>query len=153
MTRSSLFLATGLFAILLSSLWLAHAFSGTEQPMPQFGISLTTDRATYASQEEPIAIAMTLTIANRTGEPVEFNFTSAQRYDFAIADEQGDEVWRWSAERMFAQMLGTEALGPGEELVYGEVGEVSLEPGSYTVTGTLTATDRPMSATLTVKVK
>jgi hypothetical protein len=122
--------------------------------MPHFGITLTTDRAIYASGDQPLAIAMTLNIVNHTDEPVEFNFSSAQRYDLAIADEHGDEVWRWSAERMFAQMLGAEILGPGnEEASYSERHEGILAHGIYRITGTLTAIDRPLLAEIAIEVR
>lgn len=153
MTRWPLFVAGVTFAILLPILWIAHAFSGTEPPMSQFGISLTTDRAVYDSGGQPLAATLTLKVSNHTDEAVEFNFTSAQRYDFSIADEQGDELWRWSAERMFAQVMGTEVQEPGEERVYAEVCELTLGPGGYTATGELTATDRPMYASLTFSVR
>ena len=36
-----------------------------------------------------------------------------------MVDAEGQEVWRWSNERIFAQVLGQETLGPGlEEILY-----------------------------------
>ena len=116
-----------------------------------FGVSLTTDKASYAAGE---SIVMELIVFNRTAESITFDFRNAQHYDFIIEDAEGNSVWRWAEGRMFAQMLGEETLGPGrEEVAYTETYAGPLEPGGYKVTGILVASDRTISASITITIR
>ncbi len=82
------------------------------------------------------------TVKNDTQELVTFNFTSGQRYDFTLTDEQGIEVFRMSSVSMYTQALGEENLSPGEELEYNiQVPEANLEPGTYTLEVWMTSTE------------
>ena len=112
-------------------------------------VSLTTDKFHYASGE-PIAI--TLTVANRAPPPITLGFTSGQRYDFAIEDAAGKTLWRWAADKGFIQVLGEETLEAGGKLVYQERFTERLGPGTYRIIGRLVASDRPLSAAVTVTV-
>lgn len=82
------------------------------------------------------------TVKNDTQEAVTFNFTSGQRYDFTLTDEQGNEVFRMSSVSMYTQALGEEILSQGEELQYEiQVPEANLEPGTYTLEVWMTPTE------------
>ena len=116
-----------------------------------YGVSMTTDKMSY-SMGEPIT--MTLKIFNYTEEDIVFQFNSAQRYDFIIKDEEGNEIWRWSKDMMFAMMLGEEVLGPtNPEVTY--IGEYTnnLSPGYYKINGIFVAQEKPMSGSIVVEVK
>jgi hypothetical protein len=81
-------------------------------------------------------------------------FRDSQRYDFLIWSAQDQEVWRWSANQMFAQLLGQETLSPdGGKLTYRVVARATLRRGSYTVTGVVPAIDTQMSARLEVTIR
>ena len=115
------------------------------------GVSVITGKATYAAGD---TIILKLSVFNSTEEKVTFHFSDAQRYDFVVEDQKGKKIWRWSEGRMFAQVLGEEALGLGREKVsYTGKFRGTLEPGSYHVTGILVAKDRPMSASVSIIVK
>jgi hypothetical protein len=124
----------------------------TNYPSKGFGLSIATDKAIY-HPEDPITI--TLTVFNYTEDRVIFTFTSTQRYDFFIRQE-GREIWRWSAERFFALVMGEERIQPGKSLVYTETyrAKDKLTPGIYSITGMLTCRDsaKPMQATIHVKI-
>ena len=118
---------------------------------PGFRVSLVTDKPVYASGE-PIRIVFE--IANHTETPVRLDFASAQRFDVAIADEAGTEVWRWSAGRMFAQMLGQEFLGSEwRSLTYEAMFTGVLSPGPYRIKAWLTDGSGDFSATLGIQVQ
>ena len=121
------------------------------EPM-SFGVSVMTDKPSYAEGE---LIMMTLTVFNDDAEQtVTFHFSSAQRYDFVIEDDTGIKVWRWSDERIFAQVLGQEMVGLGQkELTYSATYEGKLTPSSYKVTGILRSQDKPMSEGISIMVK
>jgi hypothetical protein len=112
---------------------------------------LTSSKAVYAEGEP---VELTLQVVNRGPRPVTLQFRDAQRYDFLIQNAQGQEVWRWSANQMFAQILGQETLSSdGGELTYRVVARATLRRGSYTVTGVVPAMDAQMSARLEVTIQ
>lgn len=114
-------------------------------------VSVTTDKATYRNGEP---ITMTLQVSSRTGEEVLLQFLSAQRFDFAIRDAKGRQLWRWSEGQVFAQVLGTEALGPARpQITYQAQFRGNLAPGWYSLEATLVAKDRPLSASLLIQVQ
>lgn len=117
----------------------------------KFGVSLMTDKTTYAVGEP---ITMALKVFNNTEEEITFHFNTSQRYDFVIADEEENKIWRWSRDRMFAMVLGEETLGPDNpEVTYTAQYKSELSPGYYKITGILVAVDRPMRGSLTILVK
>ena len=133
-------------------LWLtAYGNTTSEQRNINYGISMMTDKMNY-SVGEPIT--MTLKIFNSTQEDITFHFNTSQRYDFIIEDEEGNEIWRWSKERMFAMVLGEDTLGPNNpEATYTAEYKDRLSPGYYKITGILVAQDKPMSGNVIIIVK
>jgi intracellular proteinase inhibitor BsuPI len=112
-------------------------------------MSLATDQPRYQLGQP---ITLSLTVSNPTGQPVVMRFNSAQRCDFTIQDQRGNTLWQWGADRMFAQVLGEETLGPGGSTVYRERFGGHLPPGTYRAIGTLLATGGHLSAEAPVTV-
>jgi hypothetical protein len=140
-------------AVFLSlGLWLtSYGDTTSEERNMNYGISMMTDKMSY-SVGEPIK--MTLKIFNYTEEDVAFHFNTSQRYDFIIEGEEGNEVWRWSEGRMFAQMLGEEILGPSNPIIiYTAEYKDRVSPGYYKITGVLIAQDKSMSGSIFIEVK
>jgi len=129
----------------------AYGNATSERINVNYGISMMADKMSY-SVGEPIK--MTLKIFNYTEENVAFHFNTSQRYDFIIEDEEGNKIWRWSQDMMFAMALGEETLGPNNpEITYAIEYKDKLSPGYYKVTGILVAKDRPMSGSIIIEVK
>ena len=84
-------------------------------------------------------------ITNTSNQPVELEFSSGQRYDFAVRNATG-VVWRWSADRSFMQMLGTETIPAGGSLKYEERAPIAAA-GSYTATAELVSSSHPVRQT------
>ena len=143
-----------IFAVVLTSFGLcleAYGNSPLEETNMSYGISITTDKINY-SIDDPII--MTVKIFNYTEEDIAFYFNTSQRYDFIIEDEEGNEVWRWSKDRMFAMVLGEEVIGPyNPEVIYTAEYNDRLGPGYYKVTGIFIAENRPMSGSIIIEVK
>ena len=133
-------------------LWLvAYGNITSEERNMNYGVFVATDKMSY-SMGEPIT--MTLKIFNYTEEDIVFYFNSAQRYDFIIEDEEGNEVWRWSKNMMFAQMLGEEILGPDNpEIIYTLKYQSKLSSGYYKINGIFVAQEKPMSGSIVVEVQ
>ena len=132
--------------------WLtAYGNTTSEETNMNYGISMTTDKMNY-SVGEPIK--MMFKVFNYTEENVVFHFNGSQRYDFIIEDEEGNEIWCWSKDMMFAMVLDEETLGPDNlEGIYTAEYKDRLSPGYYKVTGIFVARDRPMSGSIIIEVK
>jgi hypothetical protein len=112
---------------------------------------LRATKGVYA-QGEPLEL--TLEVVNRSPRPVTLGFPTSQRYDLLIQNAQGQEVWRWSADRMFAQMLGQEVLSPnGGKLTYHVVVREKIPRGAYTAIGVVPAVDARLSARLDITIQ
>lgn len=88
------------------------------------------------------SVVFVLQVTNTTDAPIELEFPSGQSFDFVVSEGER-EIWRWSADQMFTQALREEVLGAGETETY----RAAWTPppslsGSFTVVGTLTASDR-----------
>lgn len=103
-------------------------------------------------------LRMTLSLRNNSGQPLQLSFPTSQRYDFVVRHDGGQEVWRWSADKVFAQVLGEETLAPGEILTFEEVwdqrdnsgNQVAL--GRYLIEGIIVGCPPDTSCRLTASV-
>ena len=143
-------IVVSVFSSLGLGLW-ASGNTTSEEGNTNYGISILTDKISYFVGEP---IIMTLKIFNYTEEYIVFYFNTSQRYNFIIENEEGNEVWRWSKDRMFAMVLEEETLGPTTpEIIYTLKYQGKLSPGYYKVTGIFVAKDRPMSGSIIIEVK
>jgi hypothetical protein len=94
-----------------------------------------------------------LRLVNRSQEVAVLEFTSGQRYDLLVVNGSGDTVWRWSDGRGFIQALGQERVAAGDALLYAERVPAPVEPGQYVVVGLLTASNAPLRAETTVRIR
>jgi hypothetical protein len=85
-------------------------------------------------------VTLDFRVANGGGSPVKLTYGTSQRYDFVVVDEAGAEVWRWSAERMFAQAVTEETLAAGAAVEYREVW-VAPKRGRYRAVASLVSLD------------
>ncbi|RNF38966.1 BsuPI-related putative proteinase inhibitor [Planococcus salinus] len=84
------------------------------------------------------------TLTNETEEAVTFEFTSGQRFDFSLTNNDGEQVFLLSSVSAYIQALGEETLEPDEELDYEfDVPELELEPGTYELEAWLTPKEGP----------
>jgi hypothetical protein len=86
-------------------------------------------------------VRLVLHVTNPTNQPVALEFSSGQRYDFAIRTAAGQDVWTWSADKSFIQALGTETVASGGTLNYSEVWEPGNRRGSFVAIARLTSTN------------
>ncbi|MDN7246428.1 BsuPI-related putative proteinase inhibitor [Planococcus shenhongbingii] len=148
-----------LLMLLLSSLLLLAACGANEKSAENPPEKPTTNEGTSggiaAGAPEPAIKQLDdqtylYTVKNQTEKPLTFDFTSSQRYDFALLDESGDQVFLQSSVSMYAQALGEETIKQAEELSYPlEVPPLDLEPGTYTLEVWLTPEQGPAFRTET----
>jgi hypothetical protein len=90
-------------------------------PTPRFpfegpiGIDLTTFGA-FFEEGEPIQLGITVAVR----EPMTLYYRTSQRYDLAVINSEGQEVWRWSRDRAFAQVTGEVPLEANGMLSFAE---------------------------------
>ncbi|HSR43369.1 MAG TPA: BsuPI-related putative proteinase inhibitor [Longimicrobiales bacterium] len=123
------------FAFLLGTACVGGGSGGESGADDPLGASLGVE-------PDPVApgarLRLRLDVTNRSDTTVSLDFTSGQRFDFAL--RRGDEdVARWSADRSFVQILGTEAYPASETRVYEGSLTAPSEPGDYTAVGWLTS--------------
>ena len=114
--------------------------TATGPPFPfegPVGIDVTTYGAFF---DQGAPVQLTITVA--ASESVTLYYRTAQRYDIVITDQEGQEVWRWSKDKAFGEVLGEEALEENELLTFSESWDQRDNDGqpapaaNYTVTAT-----------------
>lgn len=90
------------------------------------------------------ATTLRLHVTNISSEPVELEFSSGQRYDFAVTTEAGESLWTWSADKSFMQALQTETLAPGASLRFSEAWPSEGRRGRFIGIGRVTSTNEPV---------
>ena len=113
-------------------------------------VSVTTGRQTYTTGD---VIELTLALQNNSDQPSVLDFSTGQRYDFAILRTPADTVWYWSKERMFMQMLGQDTVQPNQVLVYREQVSPQLPAGTFTIVGRIVAQDQTLMASAVIVVQ
>lgn len=102
-------------------------------------VRVKTDRREYTSGE---TVEITLILFNESSDHVKLDFTSNQRCDFIVLKED-QEVWRWSKDKVFAMVLGSLVLRPGDRQTYTEEWKPLNEPsGEYELVGVVTSRPR-----------
>lgn len=88
-------------------------------------------------------VHLELHVTNVTSGPLVLEFSTSQRYDFAVDHLNGEGAFRWSAERSFAQALGTEELATGESRRY-TASWAAPRSGQYVATAWLVSSGHPV---------
>ena len=141
---------SGLLAVLACSRQdAAPPVAGNVVTDSTLAATLTTDRPAYAPGDP---ITLRLVLRNASAAPQTLEFSSAQRYDFAIEDTRAP-VWRWSASQMFAQVLGEETVAAGDSLAYSEQFKGELPAGPYRAVGTIVRMGTTITAAAEFQVR
>lgn len=120
---------------------------------PDVVLRVATDAQRYQTGDTA-AVAMVVLPRDQTAT---VEFRTAQRFDFAAFG--GDrQVWRWSAERMFAQVLGEETYHRDDPVLYVITWDLKdndgepLPAGRYEVHGELAAHPPLCSPAVTIEI-
>jgi len=92
---------------------------GLASPAEGARLSLCLDIPNQNESGAPVTF--TLYVTADGSEPSTLLYRNAQRYDFAVVDSLGREIWRWSLGKAFAEVVGEDTLAPGETLAFSEV--------------------------------
>lgn len=94
-----------------------------------------------------------LHVTNRGDKNLELMFPSGQTHEFAVTDETGHEVWRWSEGRMFTQALQSKLLAGEETATYTETWNPGTRTGRFTVVATLRSTSHTVLQTAEFEIR
>ncbi len=120
--------------LVVVSLGAAATQTTVDQVEGNLRVEASIPRVAYASGE---LVDVTLTVHNRGERPITITFASGQRYDLLIRRPRGDEVWRWSHDKAFTQIVQTLALRAGEAVSFKEAWDQRdlqgrrVDPGTY----------------------
>jgi len=109
-------------------------------PTPRFpfegpiGIDLTAFGA-FFDEGEPIQLIVTVAVR----DPMTLYYRTSQRYDLVVTNSEGQEVWRWSRDRAFAQVTEEVPLEENGTLSFAETWDQrdndgqQVPPGNYRI--------------------
>jgi len=126
---------------------------------PEFDADITVGQKIYSTAEDD-AIEVKMTLHNKSENKYIMRFPTAQHFDFIIEDEKNRELYRWSADKMFAAKLSTIIVNANEKLTYPgqepllipiSLGGDSLAAGKYRLIGVVTA-EKPIRISTTFEV-
>ena len=120
-------------------------FIGLNQPKRMLWPSIYLGKPAGAlvrfHEDEPVPISFQ--VVNCGTEPVRVTYASSQRYDIVVEDDDDNEVWRWSRDKLFTQAISEEEFESFTSVTYFELwdkrdNEGNLLPaGRYEVTASL----------------
>jgi hypothetical protein len=113
-----------------------RAGAASKSSAPKVNTRLTVDPKAHE-------VRLALDVANVSKKHVELVFPNGQRYDFAVVDSTGREVWRWSNGRLFTQIVQNKELPSGNAMQVSETWSDAV-PGRYTAVATLKSTNYPV---------
>lgn len=127
---------TILSAILIALLTMTASAAPVTVERTEGNLALTASVAKRIfAPGEPVSIRFS--IRNAAGGALGVMFTSGQRFDFIVRRSRGDEVWRWSHDKAFIQVIQTATLGPQEALAFSGTWDQRdfqgrhVDPGAY----------------------
>ena len=88
-------------------------------------------------------VRFAIEVTNDSRKAVELDFPDGRTHDFAVIDENGREVWRWSAGRMFTQGMQNRLLEAHDSAVYTERWQPPTK-GRYTLVAQLHSENYPV---------
>ncbi|HUE77076.1 MAG TPA: BsuPI-related putative proteinase inhibitor [Longimicrobiales bacterium] len=124
----------------------AGAADGTEEAMHG------DIAASVQVQVHTDTVRLRLHVTNTGTRPIDFTFPTSQRYDFVVATDTGERVWRWSDEMMFAQVISEVALAPGETWDFEAAWEPGNRAGLFQVLGEVTASEHDVRQRMTFEL-
>ena len=98
------------------------------------------------------AVHFALRVINEGDRKIELNFTNGMTHDFAVLDERGRQVWRWSDGRLFTSAYQNKVLRSDDTLSFNESWK-PLAPGRYTAVARLASQNYPQEQRVTFAVR
>jgi hypothetical protein len=99
-------------------------------------------------------VTLELRIENKSTEIKKLTFNTAQKYDFWAVDSSGEEVWRWSRDKSFLQVVEELQIPAAARIAFIESFDVKDIPaGTYTAHGEILASPTSISLSDQFEIK
>ena len=97
-----------------------------------------------SAEEKDGGLYLSLSIANNADKSVTITHASQQLYDFVVFNKDGKELYRWSADRVFAMYVTYTGIPANKSVVFTELIEADayskIKASAFTVKAYLTGT-------------
>ncbi|MEJ6951989.1 BsuPI-related putative proteinase inhibitor [Natronospora cellulosivora (SeqCode)] len=80
----------------------------------------------------------TISLYNPSEQTIKLTFPSSQRYDLYL-EKEGSEVWRYSDDKTFLDVIEVVYIEPGETLEYSRIIDYDFEPGIYKISAEISS--------------
>jgi activator of HSP90 ATPase len=98
-------------------------------------------------------VEFSLDVRNNTAKMVELRFPNGRTHDFYVQDASGNEVWRWSKQRMFTQGVQNKLVKSKEVAVFTEGWNPSNMHGRFTAAAVLPSDNHPIEERVEFELK
>ncbi|MDG6219472.1 MAG: BsuPI-related putative proteinase inhibitor [Candidatus Thermoplasmatota archaeon] len=116
-------------------------------------VTMSTDKHSYQWIVEPVTV--TVTVKNNGSSSVNLTFPTSQLYDIIIKNKRDSEIYQWSDNKYFIQVITEIPLQPGEamnwDIAWYQQGRIfkflpyrMLIPGTYSIQGIIPTIDTIM---------
>ncbi|AYJ89637.1 BsuPI-related putative proteinase inhibitor [Bacillus safensis] len=89
-------------------------------------VELTVDPVQKGS-----SVQFNMSLKNESDRDFEFTFNTSQKFELSVYDENGNEQYRYSKDRMFTQAIQTFVLKKGEAYDFQDTWSNGVKPGTY----------------------
>ncbi|WP_078430302.1 BsuPI-related putative proteinase inhibitor [Alkalihalobacterium alkalinitrilicum] len=108
----------------------------------QGGEEVSTLATSLKVDKEEDQLAFTISLTNKGTEEVSLQFPTGQLFDFMVATEKSEVVYKYSEGMMFTQAIVEKQLGPNETITFTDEWDLTFDgervpAGSYRVIGEL----------------
>ncbi|SDZ74296.1 Immunoglobulin-like domain of spore germination [Thalassobacillus cyri] len=103
--------------------------SNEGQNTVQEAVSQLAVDATITPESDKVTFSFSM--ENQGDKAYDLGFSSGQKYEIVVKNEEGEEVYRYSEGQMFTQALETKTIEPGESISFEEVWSADIKPGEY----------------------
>jgi hypothetical protein len=103
--------------------------ANTEEP-----VNLENLETFIKATQEGENVHLTLVLQNNSSQNIELTFSSGQQFEIVVVNENNEEVYRYSKDKMFTQAIESKLIKAGSQLEWQDVWETSgIQKGSYYV--------------------
>jgi len=113
-----------------------------------------------SAQPDAQGLKLELLVVNKENKLLPFKFNSSKTYDFVISDlVTGREIWRWSNNMMFGQVIRSDSIRADSKWTFSEVwnrrdnDRNPVPPGRYQLIGILSSQPPIQSVPVTIEIR
>ncbi|MGM0757087.1 MAG: BsuPI-related putative proteinase inhibitor [Bacillota bacterium] len=121
--------------VLLLVLLVLAACGQQKKDEPNKEVSGQMGEKTVVLTVDPVqkgsSIQFNMSLKNESDRDIEFTFNTSQKFELSVYDENGNEQYRYSKDRMFTQAIQSFVLKKDEAYDFQDKWSNGVEPGTY----------------------